>query len=49
MLGEPVVQVRWRRVVAHSDELLRRAIRQQAFDFGTESIQFTLPKTRRTA
>ena len=41
MLGEPIVQVRFRHMVALGDELLRRAIRHQAFDFGTEGVQFT--------
>jgi len=44
MILEPVVEIRFCRVVMLCNEPLRRAIRQQALDFRSESIQLAFTR-----
>ena len=45
VLFEPVVQIRFRCVIALGNELLCRTVGQQTLDFWPESIQLAFPRT----
>jgi len=49
VLLEPVVQIGFSRLVPPGNELLRRTVRQQAFDLRAESIELTLTRPLRSA